>query len=112
MYHCSWLTSLIDRYSLILQIFQRHAQTKEAKLQVQLAEIPYLKARLLSDLDLENDSKHSKGRKGRAWFDRQRLALSRREKQIKGKIEKIRIQRDVLRAGRQRHKLPIGKVSR
>ena len=49
---------------MILQIFQKHAQTHEAKLQVKLAEIPYLKARLFSDLDLENESKHSKQRKG------------------------------------------------
>ena len=98
---------IIDRYSLILQIFQQHAQTKEAKLQVQLAEIPYLKARLFSDLEVENESKHSKQRKGRQWFDKQRLALSRREKRIKSSIEKMKTQRDVLRSGRSRDKLPV-----
>ena len=92
---------------MILQIFQEHAQTKEARLQVQLAEIPYLKARLFSDLDVENESKHSKQRKGRQWFDKQRLALSRREKRIKSSIEKMKTQRDVLRSGRSRDKLPV-----
>merc|ERR1719273_2311952 len=97
---------VIDRYSVILQIFQKHAQTKEAKLQVKLAEIPYLKARLYSDLDLENESKHSKQRKGREWFDRQRLALNKREKSIKSDIEKIKSQRTVLRSNRIRKKIP------
>ena len=73
---------------MILQIFQKHAQTREAKLQVRLAEIPYLKARLFSDLDLENESKHSKQRRGREWFDKQRLALNKREKSIKSDLDK------------------------
>ena len=98
---------IVDRYSLILQIFQRHAKTKEARLQVQLAEIPYLKARLLSDLEVENESKHSKQRKGRDWFDKQRLALSRQEKRIRQSIDKIKGQRDVLRSARSRDKLPV-----
>lgn len=97
---------VIDRYSVILQIFQKHAQTREAKLQVKLAEIPYLKARLYSDLDLENESKHSKQRKGREWFDRQRLALNKREKTIKSDIAKVKNQRTVLRSNRIRNKIP------
>ncbi len=40
---------VIDRYSLVLQIFHRHARTREARLQVALAEIPYLKQRLHGD---------------------------------------------------------------
>jgi len=97
---------VIDRYSVILQIFQKHAQTREAKLQVKLAEIPYLKARLLSDIDLENESKHSKQRRGREWFDRQRLALNKREKNIKADIEKVKAQRSMIRSNRIRKKIP------
>ncbi len=41
--------AVVDRYSLVLQIFQRHARTREARLQVSLAEIPYLKQRLHGD---------------------------------------------------------------
>ena len=81
---------------MILQIFQKHAQTREAKLQVRLAEIPYLKARLFSDLDLENESKHSKQRRGREWFDKQRLALNKREK----------ASMTLLRSSRVRNKIP------
>ncbi len=97
---------VIDRYSVILQIFKKHAQTKEAVLQVQLAELPYLKSRLLSDWDVENESKHSKQRKGREWFDKQRLILNKRQKQIKADIEKIKAQRMLLRSNRAKSKNP------
>jgi GTP-binding protein HflX len=97
---------VMDRYNVILQIFHKHAQTKEAKLQVQLAEIPYLKARLLGDLDVENESKHSKSRKGAEYFDKQRLALNKREKAIKSAIEKIKTQRSILRSNRINGQIP------
>lgn len=97
---------MLDRYSVILQVFRKHAATKEAKLQVQLAEIPYLKSRLVMDLQVENESKHSKHRKGQEYFDKQRLALNRREKKIKADLEKVKAQRTILRSNRQRGKLP------
>jgi len=34
---------MINRYTLVLQIFNLRAKTKEAKLQVALAELPYLR---------------------------------------------------------------------
>lgn len=39
-------TKIIDRTALILDIFGRHAQTREGKLQVQLAQLQYLLPRL------------------------------------------------------------------
>ncbi|GBN31208.1 hypothetical protein AVEN_271698-1, partial [Araneus ventricosus] len=36
------------RYQIILQIFHNHARTNEAKLQLALAEIPYLRVKLSS----------------------------------------------------------------
>ena len=33
----------MDRYTVVLQIFNLRAKTKEAKLQVALAELPYLR---------------------------------------------------------------------
>ena len=40
---------IFDRYSVVLQIFKDRARTREAKLQVAFAEIPYL--RFISNLD-------------------------------------------------------------
>lgn len=36
---------VLDRYNLVLQIFDRHARTADARLQIDLAQIPYLKAK-------------------------------------------------------------------
>ncbi|KAM3717992.1 putative GTP-binding protein [Dirofilaria immitis] len=41
-----------DRYNIVLLIFKMFAKTKEAKLQIQLAEIPYIRQRLLSMYEL------------------------------------------------------------
>ena len=60
----------------------------------------------MSDLDVENESKHSKQRKGREWFDKQRLSLNKRSKNLKNEIEKIKAQRVILRANRMKAKLP------
>lgn len=35
-----------DRYRIVLEIFRRHAKTRESKLQVELAQLPYLRAKL------------------------------------------------------------------
>lgn len=39
----AWGVSVFDRYSVVLHIFRCNAQTKEAKLQISLAEIPLLR---------------------------------------------------------------------
>ena len=96
----------IDRYSLILQIFHKHAMSMEAKLQIQLAELPYLKSRLIGDLELENENKHSAKRRGQEWFDKQRLAIHKREKMIKDQIEKLKAQRAMMRKNRFKTKDP------
>lgn len=38
-----WDVRVLDRFGIVLQIFKERAQTGEAKMQVELAEIPYLK---------------------------------------------------------------------
>lgn len=39
----AWGVNVFDRYSVVLHIFRCNAQTKEAKLQISLAEIPLLR---------------------------------------------------------------------
>ncbi|TRY60929.1 hypothetical protein TCAL_02136 [Tigriopus californicus] len=91
---------VLDRYHLILQIFHRHARTREAKLQVTLSEIPYLKRRLYQDMALENDNKHSKQRMGKLYFEKRVTAMKKREKQIHMALSKVKDQRAVLRRER------------
>lgn len=38
-----WKVKLLDRFGIVLQIFKERAMTGEAKIQVELAEIPYIK---------------------------------------------------------------------
>ena len=59
-----------------------------------------MKYRLISDMEVENDSKHSKQRKGRQWFDKRKLNLNKTEKAIKKEIDKIKEQRNMLRSNR------------
>lgn len=97
---------IVDRYSLILQIFQQHARTKEAHLQIALAELPYLKHRLNTEYFYEQNSKHRKGHLGEEIFEKQNFVLKKLEQKLKKKISKIRDQRQKLRETKHRSLLP------
>ena len=98
---------VLDRYNIVLQIFKRHAKSKEAKLQSELAEIPYLKSRLLGDYEIELESKYDPSvRKGEEFFSKRRMALSKRERQLREEIEKVRQHRAILRKKRTKLEFP------
>ena len=98
---------VLDRYNVVLQIFKRHAKSSEAKLQAELAEIPYLKARLHGDYEIELVSKHDpSARKGEKFFSTRRTVLSRRERKLRTEIDKVRLHRAVLRKNRTRLQIP------
>ena len=96
---------VIDRYSLVLQIFHQHARTREARLQVALAEIPYMKNRLNVDYHRDQAAKLSKGNLGENVFDKRRFVLKKLESRLRKQIEKIREQRVILRRTKQRSKI-------
>jgi len=100
---------VIDRFHVVLQIFKNHSSTRESKLQVQLAEIPYLRQRLDGDHELELLMKHSKGRRGEIYFSKHRMDLARREKRLKLAIENLKTHRTQIR--KQRKKLNIPTVA-
>ena len=98
---------VLDRYNVVLQIFKRHANTAEAKLQIELAEMPYLRARLNGDYEVEQLSKYDPGkRKGEIFFSTQRMALARRERKIRAAIDQLRLHRGVIRKNRTRLHIP------
>jgi len=104
-----FMVPVIDRYHLVLQIFFQHAQSREAKLQVALAEIPYLKNRLLVEHEEERGNKHSGGNLGEKYFDTKKFVLKRLEAGIKKKIEQLKGQREKLR--KQRKQLDVATVA-
>jgi len=100
-----------DRTEVILNIFHNHARTKEARLQVRLAELQYqlprLK-RLWSHLDREKGQASGSGGTARGMGEKQievdkrlvRLEISR----LKKDLRKVYLQKEVQRKQRERVK--------
>lgn len=91
----------MDRYSIVIQILRLHATSAEAKLQVALAEIPYIWNQM-KDLNPSMSRKQ-----GYSLNDTQRELLNKREKKIKQEIENIRNHRKLLRSKRKKENYPI-----
>ncbi|GIY06725.1 putative GTP-binding protein 6 [Caerostris darwini] len=102
---------VFDRYQIILQIFHSHAQTNEAKLQLALAEIPYLRIKLSSyahtfDASTFAGIKHVGG-DGETFMEVRRRILNNRELKLKKELQKIKAQREFLRKSDARNSFPI-----
>lgn len=80
---------VMDRYSVVIQILRLHATSAEARLQVAMAEIPYIWAQAKE----ANTSKSTK--LGYSLTDTQREILKAREKKLKMELERIRNHRYV-----------------
>ncbi|CAG0889028.1 unnamed protein product [Darwinula stevensoni] len=99
-----------DRYNVVLQIFQQHAQSQVAKLQVALAEIPYLRSRLhglaLGDLDRGGGGVGAIGGSGETLLETRRRLLEIREGKLKNALESLKRHRQVTRMSRIREQVP------
>ncbi|XP_005103897.1 putative GTP-binding protein 6 [Aplysia californica] len=104
----AWRIPVFDRYTVVLQIFKDHAQSSEAKLQVALAEIPYIRSRLdliHCGLDGSGFGKFVGGGTPMP-LDRRRELLQRRESKLKKDLEKLHGKRQELRKQRQENSVP------
>jgi GTP-binding protein HflX len=93
---------VIDRSMLILAIFARHAHTKEAKTQVELAQYEYLYPRLSGQwthLSKQWGGIGSKG-PGETQLEVDRRLVSKRIQRLKRDLKKIDRERAVQRRGR------------
>lgn len=94
----------MDRYSIVVQILRLHATTTEAKLQVAMAEIPYIWGQM-RDIEMLGGV-HSK--KQRFYLtDSQRVALKNRERKLKNELQQVRQHRELLRNKRKQKNYPI-----
>lgn len=101
---------VIDRQQLILDIFAQRAQSREGKLQVELAQLKYILPRLISGQN-SAFSRLAGGIGGRGpgetklEIDRRRVRdrITRLEKEI----EKLTYQREQRRKNRSRHQVPV-----
>ena len=105
-------TDVFDRFSIILKIFKERAHTREAKAQVELAEIPYLRSRLVEDsegggFDQQRGGTGKTGGGGETSLEVHRRNLQRREKALKEELKHIRAQHRLTSVHRMKHFLPV-----
>lgn len=92
---------IMDRYSIVIQILRLHATSTEAKLQVSMAEIPYIWSQMK-----ETDAKA--GSSGRIYIsDTQKQMLRLRERKIKHELNNVRAHRELLRNKRKQKNYPV-----
>ncbi|XP_054912288.1 putative GTP-binding protein 6 isoform X1 [Poeciliopsis prolifica] len=109
----AWGVKVFDRYSVVLHIFRCNARTKEAKLQISLAEIPLLRSRLKNDmagLDQQGGGARYIGGSGETLYEVQQRLLKERETRIRSALEKLRKKRHLLRSQRKHREFPIVSV--
>jgi GTP-binding protein HflX len=101
---------VVDRQELIIGIYADRASTREAELQVHLAELTYSLPRLAHKyIDL---SRQRGGRYGTRGSGETRLELDRRQveqriRRLEEELEEVRRQRQVQRRQRERQGIPI-----
>lgn len=98
-------TRVIDRTMLILDIFAQRAQSHEGKVQVELAQLKYLAARLVGQGADMGQQKFAVGARGpgETKLELDRRKLDKRVHFLKERLEKLKHQRGVQRRARNRH---------
>lgn len=101
--------NVIDRTTLILDIFARRALSNEGKLQVELAQLKYKLPRLAGmrqDLSRQGGGIGSKG-PGEKKIETDRRHIVSRINEIESQIEKIEKVRDTKRKKRMKDEIPV-----
>ncbi|XP_039371545.1 putative GTP-binding protein 6 isoform X2 [Mauremys reevesii] len=109
----AWGVTVFDRYTVVLHIFRCNARTKEAKLQIALAEIPLLRTNLkneMSQLDQQRGGSRYIMGSGETFMEMQYRLLKEKELKIRNALEKLRRKRSVLRTQRERRKTTLIKA--
>ena len=100
---------LFDRFGIVLRIFKERAHTKEAKVQVELAEIPYLKMRFFEQLEEEGGFSHQRGGTGKMGgagetsVEVMKQKLNKRQKHLREELKELRRKHHLSREQRSKH---------
>ena len=100
---------IVDRPSLILDIFAQRAKSREGKLQVELAQLDYVLPRLVGrgvDLSRLGGGIGTRG-PGETQLETDRRVIRRRMAKVRDELAKVRRHRALLRRPRRRHAVPI-----
>jgi GTPase len=103
---------VLDRTSLILDIFARRARTREGKVQVELAQLQHLLPRLTrfwSHLSRQKGGIGMRG-DGETQLETDRRRVEDRIARLTRDLELVRKQRTTQREGRQRHQWPLASI--
>jgi GTP-binding protein HflX len=101
---------VLDRQELVIQIFAQRAATREAALQVQLAELHYRLPRLAHkyiDLSRQRGGRYGTKGSGETRLETDRRAVEDRIHKLEKEIEDVAKQRQVQRRQRERQGLPV-----
>ncbi len=104
---------VLDRTSLILEIFAQRARTREGKLQVELARLQYLLPRLTrfwTHLSRQRGGLGAIGGEGESQLEADRRKTQERIDRIRDELDVVRRQRATQRDGRQRHQWPLASI--
>ena len=103
---------VVDRVSLILDIFAQRARTHEGKLQVELAQLEHLATRLVrgwTHLERQRGGIGLRG-PGETQLETDRRLIGKRVKVLKEKLDRVRSQRKTQRRARGRNSLYVASL--
>jgi len=104
---------VLDRTSLILDIFAQRARTREGKLQVELAQLQHLLPRLTrfwGHLSRQQGGIGMRGGEGETQLETDRRRVQNRIARIREELETVRCQRATQRQARQRNRWPLASI--
>ncbi|XP_011827441.1 PREDICTED: putative GTP-binding protein 6 [Mandrillus leucophaeus] len=108
----AWGVEVFDRFTVVLHIFRCNARTREARLQVALAEIPLHRSNLKRDvahLHRGAGSRYIMG-SGESFLQVQQRLLREKEAKIRKALDRLRRKRHLLRQQRARREFPVVSV--
>jgi GTP-binding protein HflX len=106
----AWNAKVLDRTSLILEIFGRRARTREGALQVEHAHLTYQKGRLVrtwTHLERQRGGFGFLGGPGETQLETDRRIIEERLAKIEGELVKVKRTRALHRESRRRVPYPI-----
>ena len=104
---------ILDRTSLILDIFAQRARTREGKMQIELAQLQHLLPRLTrfwGHLSRQSGGIGMRGGEGESQLEADRRKVSERIDKIGSDLNAVRRQRATQRAERQRSQWPLASI--
>ena len=106
----AWQSKVIDRTGLIIEIFGARAQTREGRLQVDLAALTYQRTRLVrswTHLERQRGGAGFMGGPGESQIELDRRMIDKRIDGIKSQIQAVKRTRSLHRNARKRVPRPV-----